>query len=173
MPPDRTELAAMVTGEGWRILAKYSATVLSYAILTLLNHTNDRIIRFVMDHPNKVAPAQRELRQHQRRLTPPGCLLSFAPFAPTISFNGDVEGEGVILNLSPGGCKITSDVGVKVGDAMSLILLLPGESSPTAVDLALVRWGGEACFGVEFVSMGTAEQARLRQFVAVASGGGS
>lgn len=126
-----------------------------------------------MDQSNKVAPARRELRQHQRRLAPPGCLLSFAPFAPTVSFNGDAEGEGVILNLSPGGCKINSEVVVKVGDAMSLIMLLPGESSPTSVDLALVRWGGEACFGVEFVSMGTVEQARLRQFVAVAPIGGS
>lgn len=126
-----------------------------------------------MDQSNKVAPARGELRQHQRRLAPPGCLLSFAPFAPTVSFNGDAEGEGVILNLSPGGCKINSEVGVKVGDAMSLIMLLPGESSPTSVDLALVRWGGEACFGVEFVSMGTVEQARLRQFVAVAPVRGS
>lgn len=125
-----------------------------------------------MDQFNKRAHAQRELRQHQRRLAPPGCLLSFAPFAPTISFNGDAEGEGVILDLSPGGCKINSEAGVKVGDAMSLIMLLPGESSPMVVDLALVRWGGEACFGVEFVSMGTVELARLRQFAAVASVGG-
>ena len=62
---------------------------------------------------------------------------------------------------------------MKVGDAMSLILLLPGESSPTAVDLALVRWGQDACFGVEFVSMGTVEQDRLRQFVVASSVGAS
>lgn len=85
-----------------------------------------------------------------------------------MSFHGDAEGEGVMLNLSPGGCKITSDVGVTVGDAMSLILLLPGETAPTAVDLALVRWGSDACFGVEFVSMGSVEQARLRQLMAAA-----
>lgn len=125
-----------------------------------------------MDQSKKLSPAQKDLRQHQRRVAPPGCLLSFAPFAPTLSFNGDAEGEGVILNLSPGGCKINSDVGVKVGDAMSLILLLPGESSPTAVDLALVRWGHDACFGVEFVSMGTVEQDRLRQFVVASAVGG-
>ena len=122
-----------------------------------------------MDQSNKVVPAQKELRQHQRRMTPPGCLLSFAPFAPTLSFNGDAEGEGVILNLSPGGCKINSDACVKVGDAMSLIIFLPGETAPTAVDLALVRWGGEACFGVEFVSMGNVEQDRLREFMAGAT----
>ncbi|MBS0170180.1 MAG: PilZ domain-containing protein [Nitrospira sp.] len=113
-------------------------------------------------------PLRHDLRQHHRHLAPPGCLLSFAPFAPTLSFHGDVEGEGVILDLSPGGCKIASDAGVRVGDAMSLIILLPGESAPTAVDLALVRWGSEVCFGVEFVSMGTVEQARLRQFMGAA-----
>ncbi len=122
-----------------------------------------------MDHSNKVSPARIELRQHQRCIAPPTCLLSFAPFAPTISFNGDAEGEGVVLNLSPGGCKINSEAGVNVGDAMSLIILLPGELSPTAVDLALVRWGKALCFGVEFVSMGIVEQDRLRQFLASAS----
>ena len=55
---------------------------------------------------------------------------------------------------------------------LALIMLLPGESSPTAVDLALVRWGHDACFGVEFVSMGTVEQDRLRQFVVASAVGG-
>ncbi|GAB1723567.1 MAG: hypothetical protein GDA65_08860 [Nitrospira sp. CR1.1] len=121
-----------------------------------------------MDQDNKVTPVRIELRQHRRCMVSRTCLLSFAPFAPTLSFNGDAEGEGVVHNLSPGGCKIGSEAGVKVGDAMSLIILLPGETCPTAVDLALVRWGEGSYFGVEFVSMGTVEQDRLRQFLATA-----
>ena len=121
-----------------------------------------------MNHDNKAAPVRTELRQHRRGLVSQTCLLSFAPFAPTLSFNGDSEGEGVILNLSPGGCMIGSEAGVKVGDSMSLIILLPGETCPTAVDLALVRWQKEFHFGVEFVSMGTVEQDRLRRFLAAA-----
>jgi len=121
-----------------------------------------------MDQNNQVSPVRFELRQHRRCLVSKTCLLSFAPFAPTLSFDGDVEGEGVVLNLSPGGCKIGSEAGVKVGDAMSLIILLPGEICPTAVDLALVRWGRGVHFGVEFVSMGTVEQDRLRHFLASA-----
>lgn len=121
-----------------------------------------------MDQDNQVSPVRIELRQHRRCLVSKTCLLSFAPFAPTLSFDGDVEGEGVVLNLSPGGCKIGSEAGVKVGDAMSLIILLPGETCPTAVDLALVRWGKGLYFGVEFVSMGNVEQDRLRQFLASA-----
>jgi hypothetical protein len=119
-----------------------------------------------MNQDNQVSPVRIELRQHRRCLVSQTCLLSFAPFAPTLSFNGDAEGEGTVLNLSPGGCKIGSESGVKVGDAMSLIILLPGEACPTAVDLALVRWGKGPYFGVEFVSMGTVEQDRLRQFLA-------
>lgn len=122
-----------------------------------------------MDQDNKVSPVRIELRQHDRCMVSRTCLLSFAPFAPTLNFNGDVEGEGVVLDLSPGGCKIGSEAGVKVGDAMSLIILLPGATCPTAVDLALVRWGKGPYFGVEFVSMGTAEQDRLRQFIASVS----
>ncbi|MDR4479190.1 MAG: PilZ domain-containing protein [Nitrospira sp.] len=119
-----------------------------------------------MDQSDKVSHARIELRQHQRCVVPPACLLSFAPFAPTISFSSDAEGEGVVINLSSGGCQISSDIGVNVGDAMSLIIMLPGEIAPTAIDLALVRWGREKHFGVEFVSMGTVELDRLRQFLA-------
>lgn len=119
-----------------------------------------------MDQSSKVSPTRIELRQHQRCAVPRTCLLSFAPFAPTISFNGNAEGEGVVINLSPGGCKISSEAGVNVGDAMSLIILLPGEVCPTTIDLALVRWGRDLHFGVEFVSMGTVELNRLRRFLA-------
>lgn len=49
---------------------------------------------------------------------------------------------------------------------MSLIILLPGEESPTTVDLALVRWAKGQCFGLEFVSIGDAEMNRLRSFLA-------
>mgnify|MGYP003401808364 len=49
---------------------------------------------------------------------------------------------------------------------MSLIILLPGELCPTTIDLALVRWGRDLHFGVEFVSMGTTEFNRIRQFLA-------
>ena len=119
-----------------------------------------------MDQSNQVSDRRIELRQHQRRGVPPTCLLSFARFALSITFSGDTEGEGSVINLSIKGCKVESDAGVKVGDAMSLIILLPGEESPTTVDLALVRWAKGQCFGLGFVSIGDAEMNRLRSFLA-------
>lgn len=124
------------------------------------------MIRSAMDQSHKVSSPRIELRKHPRCAVRPSCLLSFAPFAPTLSFGGDVDGEGVVLNLSQCGCKINSEAGVQVGDAMSLIVLLPGEICPTMIDLALVRWENDKCFGVEFVAMGTGEFKRICQFLA-------
>lgn len=121
-----------------------------------------------MDQSNHVPDKRIELRQHQRRVVAPTCLLSFARFALSISFSGETEGEGSVINLSMKGCKVESDAGVKVGDAMSLILLLPGEQAPTAVDLALVRWAKGQWFGLEFVSLGATEMNRLRSFLSSA-----
>lgn len=123
-----------------------------------------------MDYSNQETDKRIELRQHQRRVVPPTCLLSFARFALSITFNGDSEGEGSVINLSIKGCKVESDAGVKVGDAMSLILLLPGGDAPTPVDLALVRWANGQCFGLEFVSLGSTAMNRLRTFLASAAG---
>ena len=123
-----------------------------------------------MDHANQDIDKRIELRQHQRRAVPPTCLLSFARFALSITFSGDSEGEGSVINLSIKGCKVESDAGVKVGDAMSLILLLPGGNAPTPVDLALVRWAHGQCFGLEFVSLGNTAMDRLRTFLASAAG---
>ena len=122
-----------------------------------------------METFNRIPDNRNELRQYQREVMPPTCLLSFARFALSISFSGDAEGEGSVINLSIKGCQVESDAGVQVGDAMSLIILLPEDAPPT-VDLALVRWAKGQCFGVEFVSLGAAEINRLRSFLASASG---
>ncbi len=118
-----------------------------------------------MNRSNQRPDKRIELRRHPRRDVPPTCVLSFSRFALSITFNGDTEGEGSIVNLSLKGCKVESDAAVKVGDAMSLILLLPGGEAPATIDLALVRWTHGPCFGLEFISIGTTEVNRLRGFL--------
>jgi hypothetical protein len=128
-----------------------------------------RVELSVMDHFHQIADKRIELRQHQRRGVPPTCLLSFSRFTLSITFSGDTEGEGSVINLSIKGCKVESDAAVQAGDAMSLIILLPAEESPMTVELALVRWAKSQCFGLEFVSLGNAEMNRLRSFLASAA----
>ena len=106
-----------------------------------------------------------ELRQHQRQSVPGPCLLSFSQFALSISFTGDAEGEGTVVNLSAKGCKVESDAAVRVGEAMSLIILLPDQKCPTTVDLAMVRWAKGHAFGLEFISIGASEALRIRDFL--------
>lgn len=106
-----------------------------------------------------------ELRQHQRQPVPAPCLLSFSQFALSISFSGDAEGEGIVVNLSTKGCKVESEAAVRVGEAMSLIILFPDQKCPTTVDLAMVRWAKGHAFGLEFISIGDSEALRIREFL--------
>lgn len=99
-----------------------------------------------MDQSNNLSSARSELRQHRRCVVPPACRLSFAPFAPTISLSDDAEGKGVVINPSAGGCSISSEVGVTVGDAMSLVILLPGELCPTTIGLGPGAMGAGSTF---------------------------
>jgi hypothetical protein len=106
-----------------------------------------------------------ELRQQQRQSVPGPCLLSFSQFALSISFTGDAEGEGIVVNLSAKGCKVESDASVRIGEAMSLIILFPDQKCPMTVDLAMVRWAKGHAFGLEFISMGASEALRIRDFL--------
>lgn len=107
-----------------------------------------------------------ELRRHQRHVITGPCLLSFAQFSLSISFAGDAEGEGLVVDLSPKGCKVESEAAVRVSEAMSLIILLPDQKAPTTVDLAVVRWVKNDAFGLEFISVGANEAARILEFLA-------
>ncbi len=106
-----------------------------------------------------------ELRRHQRHVITGPCLLSFSQFTLSISFAGDAEGEGLVVNLSPKGCMVESEAAVKVAEAMSLIILLPDQKPPTTVDLAVVRWVKDDAFGLEFISIGANEASRILEFL--------
>lgn len=104
-----------------------------------------------------------ELRKHRRVATPPGSLLSFVRVAE----NRDEipEGDGTILNLSPGGCKISSDTPVSVGHTYSLIIQLPSFPTPVTIDSAIVRWIGENVFGFKFDTIRPEQEEQLREYL--------
>jgi len=102
-----------------------------------------------------------ELRKHRRVMPPPGSLLSFSAIFQSGRLDGDSEGDGTILNLSPGGCMILSDIAVMIGQPYQLIIQSPSVLSPITIDSATVRWARTHEFGLKIVSIGPDQEERL------------
>lgn len=75
-------------------------------------------------------------------------------------------GEGRLFNLSKNGGAIESGVPVQRGTLLTLRVHLPSLPQPIAVDQAEVTWTAGEDFGVQFLSLGTRDEARLSQLIA-------
>lgn len=104
-----------------------------------------------------------ELRKHRRLTTPPGALLSFAQLAPAVEAADASEGDGAILNLSAGGCKILSESPVTVGPRYRLIIQLPSFPTPITVEAAIVRWINDRMFGFRFDAIQQDQEEQLHE----------
>lgn len=81
--------------------------------------------------------------------------------------DGVMIGDGTVYDLSAGGCAVESQVNVLKGDYVALQLYLPDHQAPTTplrVDVAAVRWTIQQKFGLEFISMPSEDQQRLRRY---------
>jgi hypothetical protein len=84
---------------------------------------------------------------------------------PVVFLGNQGVGEGKLFNLSMGGGAIESTTSVQRGTVLTLRVHLPIHSQPIAVDQAEVTWTAGGDFGVQFLSLGTREQARLNQLI--------
>lgn len=85
---------------------------------------------------------------------------------PVVFLGNQGVGEGKLFNLSTGGGAIESTTSVQRGTVLTLRVHLPSLPQPIAVDQAEVTWTAGDDFGVQFLSLGTREQARLNQLIA-------
>jgi c-di-GMP-binding flagellar brake protein YcgR len=76
-----------------------------------------------------------------------------------------VGGEGSVVDLSIGGCRIESPTDVQPGAALELRIAAIEHEPPIQIHQALVRWSRERQFGLEFVMMAPEEWARLQHTV--------
>ena len=67
-----------------------------------------------------------------------------------VTFCGPVNGEGVVRNLSLGGCEIQSSCIIRPDTYLTLVLALPKGLKPLKINVAVVRWARSGGFGVEF-----------------------
>ncbi len=93
----------------------------------------------------------------------------FALHCPiTFLTEGAPLGDGLCYDLSSGGCAVETAAPAGKGHHVSLHLYLPDHRDPTTpltVEIAAVRWLVQRRFGVEFITMPSADQKRLRAYV--------
>ncbi len=88
-------------------------------------------------------------------------------FHSSFSSAENLAGEGVGLNLSVSGCRISSPTRVTRGTELQLHLVLPENDrySPVEVERAVVQWTEGNEFGVEFLQLTTEAPERIRRFL--------
>jgi PilZ domain len=96
----------------------------------------------------------------------PRCRLR-VPVGYPASIQSDIgTGEGVLLDLSPAGCRMRSDVALNAGTYLALRIAVAQEPTPLAVEVSVVRWCKDGHFGVEFLRYSQGARERVTNLVA-------
>jgi c-di-GMP-binding flagellar brake protein YcgR len=105
------------------------------------------------------------LRKHPRISTPAGALFSFNRLVIPAQFGENAEGEGALIDLSIGGCRLLSEIPLEISERYNLILQISKESSPIVVEAAVVRWSQDSTYGLKFTSIQSIDESRLREML--------
>ena len=76
-----------------------------------------------------------------------------------------VEGDGMVVDLSHGGCRIATLVQVPTGTNLVVQLMLPDDLLPITVKSSIVRWSRGHEFGMQFLELREEDRARLSRFI--------
>src|SRR4029453_2417950 len=83
-----------------------------------------------------------------------------------VSFSGqDVSGEGMLLNISMGGCSFTTSAQLESGAILNLSLQISRDIAPVVVDAAVAASWNASSVGVEFLRWQPTERERLQLFI--------
>jgi hypothetical protein len=85
-------------------------------------------------------------------------------FPVTVS-GPDVSGQGVLLNISMGGCSFHTSANLSNGMILKLGLQISNDVAPVIVDAAVVRNVRSGAVGVEFLQWQQSERERLQLFI--------
>ena len=76
-----------------------------------------------------------------------------------------MEGTGLLLDLSTGGCRIESQITVEPGLSLELRIHVPDLEWPLMIEAAKVQWVSGQTFGLAFVRTTDTEHQRLGQVI--------
>ena len=102
-----------------------------------------------------------DMKTEDRRATP----RLRVQFRTTFSASSKLEGTGIILDLSTGGCRIESPVTVEPGMSLELRIYAPDIEWPLMVEAASVQWVSGQIFGLAFFRITETEHQRLGQVI--------
>jgi PilZ domain len=102
-----------------------------------------------------------DLKTPDRRATP----RFRVQFRSTLSASTNLEGTGLVLDLSLGGCRIESPFTVEPGVLLKLSIYVPGADWPLMIEAASVQWVRGQIFGMAFIRIRDTERQRLEQVV--------
>lgn len=111
----------------------------------------------ILTHQDQPASRGRaaDKRRHARA---PVCLQSH------FSTKGRaMTGEGVLRDLSPWGCRMTSFATVPVGESVECCIFLQGTANPVVIEGAVVRWISSREFGLSFTSVRPVVQRQIEK----------
>ena len=106
-----------------------------------------------------------ELRKHPRIFTPSGALFSLKRLTSPGPSEEHTEGEGTLIELSLGGCRLLSRHSSEIGERYNLILQVTKKSCPILVEAAVVRWTKESTYGLKFTSLQSIHESHLRELL--------
>jgi hypothetical protein len=86
-------------------------------------------------------------------------------FRTTFSDSTKLEGTGVMLDLSMGGCRIESSVIMVPGFSLELRIHVPDLDWPLMIEATSVQWVSGQLFGLAFFRITETEQQRLGQVI--------
>jgi PilZ domain len=102
-----------------------------------------------------------DMKAMERRTTP----RLRVQFRTTFSASTTLEGLGLMLDLSPGGCRIESPVTVEAGMSLELRIYAPDVEWPLMIEAASVQWVSGQTFGLAFFRIRETELERLGQVI--------
>ena len=102
-----------------------------------------------------------DMKTEDRRATP----RFIVQFRTAISGPATLEGTGLLLDLSAGGCRLESPLAMEPGVALELRIHVPDLEWPLMIDEARVQWVSGQIVGLAFFRIRQTEQQRLDQVI--------
>lgn len=108
-----------------------------------------------------------DIREHTRTRIPVPFSCALAEKARPRWFAKKRAGIGVVYDVSLKGARVTSEAPMNPGDQVTVLLRLPQQIAPLAVERATVRWSKNQTFGLEFMHLTSTAAARIKRFLSL------